>query len=382
MIIFGGKSTEHDISILSAVQTMEAIDKQKYEIFPIYITKNSKWLYGTKLSNLTTFKNLDFKNLKEVAILPNSDMLFIKKMGGYKPFKKIDCAFIIMHGMNGEDGSMQGLMELSNIPYSSSGILASSIGIDKTMQKQMFENLSIPVVPYFSLSRLEYEKLGKKIKLENLIFPVIVKPNRLGSSIGITVCKNQKQLNNALSLAFKFDDFVVVEKLVKKMKEINISVLGYQDDAILSTTEQPLTNHQMLTFTDKYCGGGKTKTQKIGAKISNKNTGTKNGMQSLSRIVPANIDDKTKKLVETYAKQIFIGLKCKGVIRIDFIFDETKKVLYVNEINTIPGSFAFYLWEYKGITFKDEIDKIIQISLQEYHERSQKTMVFESNVLK
>lgn len=386
IVIFGGKTTEHDISILSAMQVIEALDKQKYQIYPIYITKQSKWFYGKKLFTIDAFKNFNTKNLKEVAILPSSDMLYIKKIGGFKPFLKIDCAFIIMHGLNGEDGSLQGLMELANIPYSSSGILASCVGIDKNIQKQMFENFNIPIVPYLFLTRAEYEKLGNKIKLEKLIFPVIVKPNRLGSSIGISVCRNQKQLNDALKLAFKFDDSVVIEKMIKKMKEINISVLGYKDDVLLSTTEQPITNHQMLTFTDKYCSGAKSKTtgsKSTSVKEKTINTsGVKNGMQSLSRIVPANIDEKTKQLVETYAKQIFLGLKCKGVIRIDFIFDETKKVLYVNEVNTIPGSLAFYLWEYKGISFTDELDKILEIAYLDYQEKNLNMVVFESNVIK
>lgn len=393
MVIFGGKSTEHDISILSAMQVFEALDNAKYEIYPIYITKNSKWFYGEKLSKLETFKNFSTKNLSEVAILPSSDMLFVKKLGMFKPFRKIDCAFIIMHGMNGEDGTLQGLLELANIPYTSSGVLASSVGIDKHIQKIMFEKLGVPVVPYFALTKYEYLKLNKKVKLENFVFPVVVKPNRLGSSIGISLCKNHKELKNALDLAFKFDDTVVVEKAVKKIKEVNISVLGYKDDILLSTTEEPITSHDLLTFNDKYLGNGKVKGEKREAtkKCANtiavpngskvKTSGVKNGMQSLSRIVPANVDNKTKVLVYNYAKTIFKGLNCKGVIRIDFMFDETKKVLYVNEVNTIPGSLAFYLWEYKGISFKAELDKIIEIALEEHKDKNSKTFVFESKVL-
>lgn len=390
MVIFGGKSTEHDISILSSLQAIDAFDKQKYDIYPVYITKQSRWLYGEKLKKIETFRNFNYKNLKQVAILPCSDMLFIKKFGKFVPYKKIDCAFIIMHGMNGEDGTLQGLLELSNIPYSSSGILASSVGLDKIAQKQMFESLKIPIVPYLTMSKTEYEKLGKKIKLDGMSFPVVVKPNRLGSSIGISFCKNNKQLFKALELAFKFDDFVVIEKAIKKLKEINISVLGYKDDIKLSVTEQPLTNHELLTFTDKYCSGkngGKIKKapQKMECDCeeekSNLSGGIKNGMQSLSRIVPAKIDTETNNLVQKYAKEIFIGLKCKGVIRIDFMYDETKKVLYVNEINTIPGSLAYYLWEYKGISFSDELDYIVDIALEEHKEKNKNTFVFNGNVI-
>lgn len=384
VVIFGGKSTEHDISILSSMQVIEALDKTKYEILPVYIEKTGRWLFGKKLLHIETFKHFTTTSLSEVAILPTDNRLYIKKLGKFKPFKKIDCAFIIMHGLNGEDGTIQGLLELANIPYTSSGILASSIGIDKLAQKRVFESLSIPVVPYTFLTRREYEKLNRKIKLETLIFPVVIKPNRLGSSIGISFCKNQKQLNKALELAFKFDDVVLIEKAVKKLKEINISVLGYNGNMLLSTTEQPITSHELLTFSDKYCGGQKGKiVAKSTSKISNLSNcfGTKNGMQSLSRIVPAKIDFNTKQLIETYAKQIFTGLDCKGVIRIDFLFDETKKVLYVNEVNTIPGSLAFYLWEHKGISFTEELDKIIEIALLDHQDKNNKTFVFESKVI-
>lgn len=384
VVIFGGKSTEHDISILSSMQVIEALDKTKYEILPVHIEKTGRWLFGEKLLHIETFKHFTTTSLSEVAILPTDNRLYIKKLGKFKPFKKIDCVFIIMHGLNGEDGTIQGLLELANIPYTSSGILASSIGIDKLAQKRVFESLSIPVVPYTFLTRREYEKLNKKIKLETLTFPVVIKPNRLGSSIGISFCKNQKQLNKALELAFKFDDVVLIEKAVKKLKEINISVLGYNGNMLLSTTEQPITSHELLTFSDKYCGGQKGKSvAKSTNKISNLSNcfGTKNGMQSLSRIVPAKIDFNTKQLIETYAKQIFTGLDCKGVIRIDFLFDETKKVLYVNEVNTIPGSLAFYLWEHKGISFTEELDKIVEIALLDHQDKNNKTFVFESKVI-
>lgn len=383
-VIFGGKSTEHDISILSSMQVMEALDKTKYEILPIYIEKSGRWFFGKNLEAIETFRHFNLKGLSEVAILPTDNHLYIKKLGKFKQYKKIDCAFIIMHGLNGEDGTIQGLLELSNIPYTSSGILASSVGIDKLAQKRMFESLSIPVVPYTFLTGREYEKLNKKIRLESFTFPVVVKPNRLGSSIGISFCKNQKQLNNALELAFKFDDVVLIEKAVKKLKEINISVLGYNGDMLLSTTEEPITNHELLTFSDKYCGGQKGKNAtKLTKKVDNLSicSGTKSGMQSLSRIVPARIDFNTKQLVENYAKQIFTGLNCKGVIRIDFLFNETKKVLYVNEVNTIPGSLAFYLWEYKGLSFTQELDKIIEIAFLEHQDKNNKTFVFESKVI-
>lgn len=417
-IIFGGKSTEHEISILSAMQAIENLNKDRYDIIPIYITKDSKWYFSKRLSNLSSYKNFSTKGLTEVTILPNDTYLYAKKFGRYKKLKNIDCAFIIMHGMNGEDGTIQGLMELANIPYTSCGVLASSVGINKLAQKIYFQGLDIPIIPYISISKSQFESNKRIIDIDKSFFPVVVKPNCLGSSIGISFCKNKTQLKVAIKNAFNFDDIVVIEKAVKKLKEINISAIGDCEDVMLSETEQPLHNHEILTFQDKYLGGNKS--GKVGAKItsnlekveknvskSEKNLnitlkndklakdmskvcmtanmckqGTKSvGMQNISRIIPAQIDDCVKELVEKYTKKIFKFLECKGVIRIDFMYDEKLKKLYVNEINTIPGSLAFYLWEYKGLTFETELDKMIDIALKNNERKNLLTTTFEQKVI-
>lgn len=385
-VIFGGKSTEHDISILSAMQVIENLDKQKYNILPIYIAKSGVWYFGEKLKKIDGFRNFNTKGLKQVAILPCSDYLFIKKMFGLKKHIKLDCVMPIMHGMNGEDGSLQGLLELANLPYTSCGILASSIGMSKLAQKQFFEATDIPVVPYSSLTKTEFEKLKHKVVLDKSKFPVVVKPNRLGSSIGITLCKSNRQLNKALELGFKFDDLCVIEKAVKSLKEINLSVMGYKDDITFSATEEPIKSHGILSFADKYCSnkkGGKLKLSPQGLINKPKNLGAKqNGMQNLDRIVPAKLDSETKKLLYDYAKTIFTNFECKGVIRIDYIFDKKTKKLYVNEVNTIPGSLGYYLWEYSGISFSEELDKIIEIALKDFNDKNAKTFSFDSSVLK
>ena len=385
-VIFGGKSTEHDISILSAMQVIENLDKQKYEILPIYITKTGEWLYGEKLLHIDSFRNFNKKKLKKVVILPCSDCLFVNGIFGFEKFKKLDCVMPIMHGMNGEDGSLQGLLELSNIPYTSCGIMASSIGMSKLAQKQFFEAIDVPVVPYFKVTQMEFEKLKHKTHIDKEMFPVVVKPNRLGSSIGITLCKNNKQLSKALELGFKFDDICVVEKTIKDLKEINLSVMGYKEDIDFSVTEEPIKSHGILSFSDKYCAnkkGGKLKLSPQSVEQMPKKLGTKqNGMQNLDRIVPAKIDDITQKLLYDYAKSIFENMECKGIIRIDYIFDKKAKQLYVNEVNTIPGSLGYYLWEYKGMSFSEELDKMVEIAYKEHKDKNAKTFVFDSNVLK
>lgn len=389
VVIFGGKSTEHDISILSAMQVMENLDKTKYNILPVYISKNGKWFFGDSLHKLETFKSLNLKKYKKVSILPNSNYLYVNKLGFYKKFIQIDCAMLVLHGMNGEDGSIQGLLELSNIPYTSCGVMASSIGMSKYMQKLVFAGLDIPVLPYFQLTKSEYAKIDNKFKIEKIMFPLIVKPDKLGSSIGISFCKNLTQLKRALNLAFKFDDIVVIEKAVVNMQEINISIIGTKDNVLFSETEQPVSNNHILTFVDKYLSNKKGgKTPKI-SKLSTKNTdfslklhkSDKKGMASLSRIIPADISNDTKQLVLEYAHTIFKNLDCKGVIRIDFILDNDNKQLYVNEMNTIPGSLAFYLWEQKQLNFAEELDKIINIAIEENAKKNQRTLIFESHVI-
>ena len=374
-VIFGGVSTEHDISILTALQVLSALDQQKYHIIPIYITSQGEWLSGHCLQDLKFFSHFDKKKLKCVAILPCSQYIFQKSLGHFSKKQKIDCAVICCHGKNGEDGTIQGLLELAKIPYTSSGVLASSVGLDKVAMKQIFSFNKIPICPFWSLSNVEYCKNGTK-KKKNAKFPLIVKPNNLGSSIGISVCKNQTELQNALKLAFQFDDVALVEKYIEDLKEVNISVLGDSHIAICSVTEEPKNNGGILTFAKKYMSGAKN------AKMhSSKTTGTKNGMQNEQRNIPANITQRQERQIKTLAKKIFACLGAKGVARIDFMIDNNTQKVYANEINTIPGSFAFYLWEKVGIPFSKLLDKLIEIALVHSKNQNKLTTTFASSVL-
>ena len=374
VVIFGGKSTEHEISILSAMQVLENLDKSKYNIIPIYIDKNGEWWSGKKLCQIDSYKKFNTNGLFNVTILPNSNFLYKKKLGMFAKFKKIDCVLTIMHGFNGEDGTLQGLLELSNIPYTSSGVLASSVGMSKLLQKNVFESIGLSVVPYVILTKTEYLRQNKKIKLEKFLCPVIVKPNSLGSSIGVSICKKQKELVNALDLAFKFDEVVIIEKFVKNLTEVNISVMGDKTNIQLSETEQPQTASEFLDFNSKYLSGSK------GTKCSSKKVNS-NGLENLSRIIPAKISENTRKQIYDYAKKIFLHLNCKGVIRIDFILDKNKK-LYVNEVNTIPGSLAYYLWKPKGIGFNKLLDTLINIAIKDVKEKQKIKLTLDNQILK
>lgn len=388
-VIFGGKSTEHDISILSAIQVMSAIKKEKYNIIPIYISQSGVWFGGDCLTKLETFKNFEKhkSKLKEVAILPGSQNLFVKSLGRFKKAQKIDCVIVSCHGKNGEDGTLQGLLELSNIPYSSSGVLGSAVGMDKLFAKQIFAQNKIPITEYVALRKENfYEKNFVASKIENLPnYPVVVKPNRLGSSIGISVCHNDDELLEALKLSFLFDEISLIEKCVENLKEVNISVLGDENGCKVSITEEVNSKNELLTFQKKYITKDAKNLQKtkeidnFGTK--NAHASAKNGMQNIDRIMPAKISKHQQKQIETYAKKIFNITNCKGVVRIDFLIDQKTKKVYANEINTIPGSFAFYLWQKTGLEFSQLVDTLVEIATKHRDEESKLVSTFQSNVI-
>ena len=367
-VIFGGESTEHDISILTALQVMNALDKQKYHLMPIYISNNGKWFSGKALTDIKFYQNFCQRKLKEVAILPSDTHLYVKKFRKYRQGQNIDCAVLACHGKNGEDGTLQGLLELSHIPYSSSGVFASSVCLDKQKMKEIFKANKIPVCNFVALTKKQFK--NKEVDLNGFKFPVIVKPNSLGSSIGISVCKNVHELENALNFAFCFDDIALIEKYIENLAEVNISVLRVNEKVICSTTEQPLSKG-LLSFEKKYLAG-RTKNMPAGAK---------NGMQNADRIIPAKITKKQENLINNLAKKIYEITKSKGVVRIDFMIDNTTDKVYANEINTIPGSFAFYLWQKSDVSFDKLLDILIEEAIKEQAQKRKYTTKFSSSVL-
>lgn len=431
LIIFGSRSTEHDISILTALQVISAIDKTKYDATPVYISQKGKWFVGESLLDSSFYTNINYKKLKEVAILPSDNYLYIKKFNKYKSYKRVDCAIISCHGKNGEDGTIQGLLELSQIPYQSSGVDGSSIGLDKALMKQIFAYNKIPITKYIELTKQEFENdksILKKVQ-SKVNLPVVVKPNRLGSSIGISVCKTESELLEALKLAFIFDNKVLVEECIENLKEVNISVLGNKNEAMFSITEEVKNKSGMLSFDEKYLSNSGKKSQKIIVKknehknknlcnnasflvkngkiienfdkncsnnelfytnrndeneattTQNADVGSKNGMQNMDRIIPANITKKQLNQIQKLSLKIFKCLNSKGVVRIDFMIDTKTQKVYANEINTIPGSFSFYLWEKSGMGFAGLVDKLIDIAEKEKQANEKITSTFVSSVL-
>lgn len=377
-VIFGGKTCEHDVSIVTALQLMENMDKSKYEIFPIYIHHDGEWYVGKELMSYPLYRDFESKksSLKKGWILPNKPELMIEGSGifGKPSYVKLDVVVPAMHGMNGEDGTIQGLLELSGIPYTSSGVLGAAVGMDKIIMKKVFEANQIPVLPYTYFLRNEWEKDRDIVvsKIENEIeYPMFIKPSNLGSSIGISKVTNTVQLMNAIDIAVSYDERIIVEHGVEDLTEVNCSALGRADDVKVSVCEQPLNWAEFLTFEDKYLHGAK----------SSKGQGAKTGMSSMTTKVPAEITKEQTIQVKEYTKKAFVALNSKGVSRVDFIIDNSDGKVYVNEINTIPGSFSFYLWNYNDeMSYPKLIDEIIRIAEEEHTEKLKNTYTYKSAI--
>lgn len=376
-VIFGGPTVEHEVSIISAIQAMNNLDKDKYDVYPIYVTKDRTWYCGKMLMDIDIYR--DFDTLKRYAhkvTLYNCDGLF--KLQSHGLFKKtvadLDVVLPIVHGNNMEDGTLQGYLELVGVPYVGSGVLGSSLGQDKVVMKQVFASAGIPIVDYTWFYDCEYYADKNNIieKIEKLGYPVIVKPATLGSSVGITFVKTKEGLEKAIAEAINYDIKIVVEKAVENLVEVNCSVLGNYENQTASVLEEVMSTAEFLTYQDKYIGGGKCgKTKGVGSK----------GMAGASRIIPARLDDKTTEKVQNYAKDVFRVLNLSGVCRIDFLIDSKSNKVYVNEPNTIPGSLSFYLWDKTDKTYPELLDEMITIAIKNYKAKSKKTITFDTNIL-
>ena len=376
-VVFGGPTVEHEVSVISAVQAMSHLDKEKYDVYPIYVGKDRTWYCGKMLMDMDIYR--DFDTLKRYAnkvVLYNQDGVFkLQSVGLFKKtIAELDIVLPIVHGNNMEDGTIQGYLEHVGIPYVGSGVLGSALGQDKVVMKQVFKSAGLPIVDYTWFYDCEYYADKKVIldKVNKLGYPVIVKPATLGSSVGITYVKEAKDLEKAIAEAINYDIKIVVEKAVQNLTEVNCSVLGNYENQTASVLEEVMSTAEFLTYQDKYIGGRK------GGKL--KGMGSK-GMAGASRIIPARLDDKTTNKVQEYAKEVFKVLNLSGVCRIDFLIDSKTKEVYVNEPNTIPGSLSFYLWDKSGKTYTELLDELITIGIKNYKAKEKKTTTFETNIL-
>lgn len=396
VVIFGGKSTEHDISIITGLQAFTNIDREKFNAIPLYISRKGEMFTGDKLGKIETYVNFSSndKEIKRVSFTSGSDYLFLSKnypnivdknnkmscindKTRFKPALKVDCAVICCHGMNGEDGTLQGLLELSEIPYSSSNVLSSAISMDKIIMKDVFISNNIDTAKYKYFYKLDYKLDPKKILNEleqNLQYPIFVKPANLGSSIGISKCKNREELDRAIEIASNYDKRILVEEGIENNIEANCAVFGNTYYQIASKIEYPKSWSDFLNFDEKYIQRNKnsnSKTQDI--KSDDQTVKTKQKKDTLS----TEIEEKVKQI----AKNAFKIFNCSGVVRIDFLIERESGKIYLNELNSIPGSLAFYLFKDQDYTFKTILTRLIDIAKKEKEKKNSNKFLYESMAL-
>lgn len=375
-VIFGGESVEHEVSIISAVQAMKSMDNEKYEIIPIYIGKDREWYTGKLLSDIDIYSDLDLlkKYAKNIVLTNKKDsFVLVNKKGLRRIVDYIDIAFPIVHGTNVEDGTLQGYLELIGIPYVGSNLYSASIGQDKVFQKQILKSSNLPVVEYDWFFDSEYKESEEDIlkRIKKIGYPVMIKPARLGSSVGIGKAHNEKEVKECIEEAIKYDEKILVEKVVDNLVEVNCSVLGNYEYQSASQIEEVMGADEFLSYKDKYLGGSKGKLGKSSSK----------GMASTNRILPARLDDKMTNEVKELSKCVFKVLNAAGVIRIDYLIDKKTKKIYINETNTIPGSLSFYLWEATDKPYKELLDDLIALGIKTYKRKKRKVFSFETNIL-
>lgn len=370
-VLFGGKSVEHEISIISALQAMEHIDRNQYDVLPIYISKDNKFYSDESFLNIDTFKDLNkaTSDAYEVYLEKGDNQVIVKRSKG-NVFKKnivtsVDILFLIVHGTNVEDGTLSGFVNMFDVPVVGPNVLSGAIGQDKAVMKDILKAHNISQTKYiWAYDNESYDAINNRITQE-MGYPVIVKPASLGSSVGIEVIEDESMLEAKLDSSFAYDQKVVIEEYLTDFRELNISLKGNYHNFELSCIEEVRKNDEILSYEDKYLQNAK------GDKSS--------GMASLARQIPADITDSVKQKLESIAKEAFLALNVQGIIRIDFML--VNDTVYLNEVNNIPGSLAFYLWEPKGVSYTELLNILIEEAINIFFAKKQKTFSIDTNVL-
>ncbi|MCQ2449229.1 MAG: D-alanine--D-alanine ligase [Clostridia bacterium] len=376
-VLYGCRSVEHEVSIISAVQAMRSINREKYDVTPIYVTKSGEMYTGEMMFAIESYRDTEklMREADPVCLIRTGDSVVVRFLNQKAFHKKADIpvnvAFPIVHGTNCEDGTVAGLLEYLNLPYVGCDVLSAAVGMDKVVFKNVLENAGLPVLPCVSFRAREYvlekERITAEV-MEKVGLPAIVKPVNLGSSVGITKAKTPEELDDAISLAVSFSDKVLVEHAVTALREINCSVLGDPDSCEASVCEEPFMHDEILSYKDKYLGNADK-------------SGASKGMASLGRKIPADLTAEKTEEIRKLACDIFRATGSSGVVRIDFMIDTETDKVYANEINTIPGSLAFYLWEATGLSYTDMIDRLIEIAFRRQRNRDNMTFTIDTNIL-
>lgn len=374
-VFFGGKSVEHEVSVISGLQAYNSFNREKYEPIAIYITKENELYTGEAIADIANYKNIPelLKKSTRVFFMYEQNKLQliqypVKKFGS-SVAAEIDVAFPVVHGANVEDGSLQGFLRHYNIPFVGCDVMASAVTMDKYVMKTVLKDNDIPVLDCVTLNVKEYQREEETAYTrveERIAYPVIIKPVNLGSSVGIKVAKDREGLREALEYAFTFGPKVLVERAIMNLREINCAVLGDYEQAQASECEEPISSDEILSYEDKYVAGSKNGSE---------------GMRTARRELPANLTPEKREEIRQMAVKTFQVLNCNGVSRIDFMIDRDTDQVYVNEINPIPGSLAFYLWEALGKPYAELLDDMIKLALKREREEKSLMTSFDSNIL-
>lgn len=365
-ILFGGASVEHEISILSALQAMNHLDNTRYEIIPIYTAKDHQLYHSPLLKEIDSFRDLDklCAGLTPTALYKKGNKVLLKSNSRFRKDIPIDLILPIMHGTYGEDGTLQGYLRMLDIPFCACELSAAVLGQDKELMKQVLAAKQLPIVKWFAVEKNQWKDSDLTKQCEEIGWPLIVKPATLGSSVGIHMAKDYEELQSALEDAFQYDKLAIVEHAVTNMREFNCAVFGDEDEAKTSSIEEVLKDDEILSYKDKYEGNGKSK-----------------GIVSTNRLIPAKLSEAVQTEIETLALKAFHALRGFGIARIDFLMDNETKKIYINEINTIPGSLSFYLFEPQGIAFAQLLDEYILLTLKRQRKQTQMIFSYSTNVL-
>lgn len=371
-VFFGGKSPEHDISILTGQLIISGLrDLGHFNVVPIYISKDGRWFMGEGLGSIQVFQKqmYDMRKFREYVLDLNASrgiLIFRKKGIAHKKIS-IDVAFPAFHGRNGEDGTIQGLFEMFDIPYVGCDVVSSAIAMDKVLTKLLYQRHALPTVDFVFFEKTQWEKEKQAIMagiMEKLRWPIFVKPARLGSSIGIAKTKNQKDLEFAIEVALHYDNKVLAENGVENLMDITCAVLG-TTTLTPSLLQESVFNSGFFSYEDKYLKAG----------------GVQLGKAENNIVIPARVDAATTQKIQAMAMEAFKILGCSGIARVDFLFDTVKKDIYINEVNTLPGTLYHHLWKKTGIELPELLSRLVDYAQEERKNKDGYISIFESNVL-
>ena len=374
-LLFGGRSVEHEVSVISGIQAYMSIDRDRYDVTPVYMTKESDFYVGEDIGDIKSYRDIPalLKKSKRVILVRDNEGVYFTQYPAPKLGKAyklpVDLIFPVVHGTNVEDGALQGYFKTLGIPFVGCDVCASAIGMDKYIMKTVLKDNDVPVLDGTVYTLSDYEDMDSLVeRIEGRYgYPVIIKPVNLGSSVGISVAHDRPELIDSIDDAYRYASVILAEHAISNLREINCAVLGDENHAEASECEEPMHTEDILSYEDKYVSGAKG--------------GKSQGMASVTRKIPADISNELRERIRDTAVRAFKALRCNGVARIDFMIDNDNGELYFNEINTIPGSLAFYLWEPLGKPYKQLITDMIELALKRARQDSALTFTFDTNIL-